>query len=127
MDGPHLRIRPRELVGDLRRSVRAPVVDDDHFEIRGEFRCSLHRADHHAGDGAAVVIRRKKDAQARWQMFLNDSMESGYESYVSRPISRHGATADSIRTARDSFDSPRRRSTKVIGTSLMRLPRRAAT
>ena len=42
-------------------------------------------------------------------------------------VSRHGVTADSTITARDSFDSPRRRSTKVIGTSPIVNPRRDAT
>ena len=35
--------------------------------------------------------------------------------------------ADSISTALETFDSPSRRSTNVIGTSAMRQPSRAAT
>jgi hypothetical protein len=40
--------------------------------------------------------------------------------------SRHGVIADSINTPRETFDSPSRRSTKVIGTSAIRQPSRAA-
>src|SRR5262245_16862674 len=42
-------------------------------------------------------------------------------------ISRHGMTADSRSTALETFDSPSRRSTKVIGTSATRHPLRIAT
>ena len=48
-------------------------------------------------------------------------------AFRASPTSRHGVTADSTITARDSFDSPCRRSTKVIGTSAIVKPRRDAT
>ena len=41
--------------------------------------------------------------------------------------SRHGMIIDSSSTPLDSFDAPCRRSTKMIGTSPMRQPRRAAS
>ena len=65
MDDPHLRIRARELVGDVRRRVAAAVVDDDDLVVRRQFRRGLHGANHHARDGAAVVVCREKDAQTR--------------------------------------------------------------
>ena len=56
----------RELVDDLRRRVSAAVVDDDDFVVRRQLRGRLHGADHHAGDRAAVVVGREKNAQTRW-------------------------------------------------------------
>ena len=53
------------LVGNLRRAVGAPVVNDDDLEIGRQFRGRFDRANHHAGDGAAVVVRREKDTQTR--------------------------------------------------------------
>jgi hypothetical protein len=65
MDDADMRIRARELVQDLRRRVDAAVVDDDDFVIRRQLRGGLDGANHHARDGAAVVVRREKDAQTR--------------------------------------------------------------
>ena len=53
------------LVRDLRRRVGAAVVDDDHLIVRRQRRGGLHRPNDHAGDGAAVVVRRKEDTEAR--------------------------------------------------------------
>jgi hypothetical protein len=36
VDGAHLRVGVRELVGDLGGAVRAAIVDDDDFEVRGQ-------------------------------------------------------------------------------------------
>ena len=65
MHGADARIGPREFVDDLRRRVDAAVIDDDDFVVRRQLRRGLHGANHHAGDGAAVVVRREKDAQTR--------------------------------------------------------------
>ena len=65
MDDAHVRIGARELVGDLRRRVGAAVVDDDDFVVRRQLRRGLDGADHHAGDGAAVVVGREEDTQTR--------------------------------------------------------------
>ena len=48
-----------------RGRVGAAVVDDDDFEVRRQLRRGLDGADHHAGDGAAVVVGREEDAQTR--------------------------------------------------------------
>ena len=60
-----VRVGSRELVGDLRGRVRAAVVDDDDLEVRRQLRRSLNGANHHARDGAAVVVRREENTQTR--------------------------------------------------------------
>ena len=40
--------------------VLAAVVDDDHFVIGRQRRGDLDGADHQTGNGAAIVVRRKK-------------------------------------------------------------------
>ena len=113
--GPDLRIGAGELVGDLRRAVGAAVVDDDDLEIRGQLRRGLDGADHHAGDGAAVVVGREEDTQARWfasgrswhGMSLHDNTKlTGRYLVWRRATRRHGVQTDSRMTLRDSFDSP---------------------
>ena len=62
---PHLRIGARQLVENLRGRVRAAVVDDDDFEIRGQARGGLERSDDQTGDRPTVVVGRQKDTQPR--------------------------------------------------------------
>jgi hypothetical protein len=65
MDRANLRIHARQLVDDFGRRIGAAVVDDDHLVVRGQLRRRLNGADHHARNGAAVVVGREEDAQAR--------------------------------------------------------------
>ena len=65
MDRSHLRVRVRELVGDFGRAVSTPVVDDDDFEVRRQRRGMFDGANHHARDGATVVVRREKHTETR--------------------------------------------------------------
>ena len=58
-------IGAHELVGDLGSRVGAAVIDDEYFEVRRQLRRGFDGADHHARDGAAVVVRRKEDTQTR--------------------------------------------------------------
>ncbi len=64
MNDPDLGIDARELVEDLRREVAAAVVDHDDFVIGREPSRRQQRVQHHAGDGAAVVVRGEEDAQS---------------------------------------------------------------
>src|SRR4051812_36896640 len=52
---------------------------------------------------------------------------TGHDRPRARSTSRHGMISDSINTFDESFDWPRRRSMKMIGTSPMRKPRRLAS
>ena len=58
-------VRAYELVGDLGGRVGAAVVDDEDLEVRRQLRRGFDGTDHHARDGAAVVVRRKEDTQTR--------------------------------------------------------------
>ena len=127
VNDPYVAIRASKFVGDFGCRVGAAVVDDDDFVIGGQLRRRRHGTDHHTRDGAAVVIGGKEDAQTRWFLWWRQDSLSIRDFYESRPISFQGVIADSIITARESFDSPRRRSTNVMGTSTTRRPRRVAT
>ena len=64
-DRPHVRIGPRQFVRDVGSAVRTAIVDDDDLEVRCQVRGGLDCANHHAGNGAAVVVRREEDTQTR--------------------------------------------------------------
>ncbi len=61
----HLRVRPGQLVGNVGSRVDAAVIHDDDLEIRRQTFGRLEGGDHEAGDGPAVVVRRKEDRQPR--------------------------------------------------------------
>ena len=61
----HLPVGARQFVGDFSGTIRASIVDNDDLEVRCQLRRGLDRADHHAGDGAAVVVGREEDTQTR--------------------------------------------------------------
>jgi hypothetical protein len=50
----------------------------------------------------------------------------GFRRNHERSVSRQGVSMDSNTMPADIFDTPCRRSTKMMGTSPMRAPRRAA-
>ena len=64
IDDADFRIRACELVRNLRRRVRAPVVDHQDLEVRRELPGAPPRGNHQAGDRAAVVVGGKEDAEA---------------------------------------------------------------
>jgi hypothetical protein len=63
MDDANLRVRACQFVGDSAGRVAAPVVDDDHLEVRGQAARHLNGADDETGDGPRVVVRGKENAQ----------------------------------------------------------------
>src|SRR5262245_6277715 len=65
MHDADLRIRAGELVDDVGGRIRAAVVDDDDLVVWRQLRRGFDGADHHAGNGSAVVEGREEDAQAR--------------------------------------------------------------
>jgi hypothetical protein len=56
-------IRARQLIGDLRRRIDAPVVDDDDFEVRCQGARGPPGGDDEARNRPAVGVGGKKDSE----------------------------------------------------------------
>src|SRR5688572_6017174 len=134
------RIQLREFVEYLRCRITAAVIDDNDLEIRREQSGGLHRPYNEAGDGAAIVVGRKKHTEpgrTRLTRFArrghvvrgNRHLETRIVLRPTRPRAnarRHGVISDSISTDDESLDAPWRRSTNTIGTSAIVTPALAA-
>ena len=131
----------RKLVEDLPGGIGAAVVDDDDLEVGRQPAGDLHREDHEARDGPAVVVRGKNMLSPTGRVERSSGIEAlnrthgnslrarTERAYFGRATRRQGSIADSTITLAESFDAPCRRSTKrdrdlaAPESGLRRLPR----